>query len=150
LIGLGQRLFGYLRSRSDNVDYAIIVLGVLLIASVPTFFHATHPPNHYIAAAAWPLVLLGGLGLMFIATALICQVMRAEHRLKWWVGAAIVLLGFGWFNSNAASGNLLFLDWRVRSVLIFTCVLVATCILIVLGSRAIGKALSTFRDSPLP
>jgi hypothetical protein len=148
LIGLGQRLFGYLRSRSDSVDYAIVVLGVLLIASVPTFFHATHPPDHFIAAAAWPLVLLGGLGLVFVGTALICQVIRAEHRLKWWVGGAIVLLGFVWFDSNPVSGYLSFLDWRIRSVLIFTCALVSTCILIVLGSRAIFQFLRNADQSP--
>jgi hypothetical protein len=148
LIGLGQRLFGYLRSRSERVDYAIIVLGVLLIASVPTFFHATHPPDHFIAAAAWPLVLLGGLGLVFVGTALICQVIRAEYRLKWWVGGAIALLGFAWFDSNPVSGYLSLLDWRIRSVLIFTCALVSTCILIVLGSRAIFQFLRNADQSP--
>jgi hypothetical protein len=142
LISIGLRLFAYLKSRGDKngVELAIAVLGVSLVAAVPTVFHATHPPDQYVAAAAWPLVLLGGLGLVLLATVLISHSVGADsrpHYVKVWVGIAIILLAYAGLDFNPTSTYLPMLDWRVRSVLIFTCVFVGSVILAVLASCAV-------------
>jgi hypothetical protein len=134
LISIGLRLFAYLKSRSDknSIELPIAVLGVSLVAAVPTFFHATHPPDQYVAAAAWPLVLLGGLGLVLLATVLISHSLVADsrpHYVKVWFGIAIVLVAYAGLDVNPTSAYLPMLDWRVRSVLIFTCVFVSCVIL---------------------
>jgi len=107
---------------------------------VPTFFHLTHPPDRYIAAAAWPLVLLGGLGLILIAVALIAsssKVDRRKHYLIGWIGVAIALLILAWLDSNPTSNFLPMIDWRIRSVVIFTCVFVGSTIIVVLALRVL-------------
>jgi TIR domain len=142
LISIGLRLFAYLKSGSDitGAELAIAVLGVLLVATVPTFFHVTHPPDQYVAAAAWPLVLLGGLGLVLISTVLISHSVSADrplHSMKGWVAFAIILLALAWLASNPTSAYLSMLHWRVRSVLIFTCVFVGSVMLAVIASCAV-------------
>jgi len=147
LISVGFRLFAYLKSLSDkkNAELAMVVLGVLLVAAVPTFFHATHPPNEYVAAVAWPLVLVGGLGLVLIATVLISHSLSADgrpHYVKVWFGLAIVFLAYAALDRNPTSTYLPMLDWRLRSVLMFTCVFVGSVILIVLASCAVLRLAS--------
>lgn len=142
LVSIGLRLFAHLKSRGDkgSAEVAIALLGVSLVAIVPTFFHATHPPDQYVAAAAWPLVLLGGLGLVLLATVLISHSGGADsrpHYVKVWVGFAIVLLAYAGLDFNPTSTYFPMLDWRVRSVLIFTCIFVGSVILAVLASCAV-------------
>jgi TIR domain-containing protein len=142
LILIGWRLYAYLRLLGDKTraGLAIAALGVFLVALVPAFFHATHPPDQYAAAAAWPFVLLGGLGLVFIAAVLISHSAAAEAQnrdVKGWAGAAITLLVLAWLDSSPTSSYLPMLDWRVRSVLIFTCVFVGSTIIVVLASKAL-------------
>jgi hypothetical protein len=142
LILIGWRLYVHLRLLGDKTraGLAITVFGVFLVALVPAFFHATHRPDQYAAAAAWPFVLLGGLGLVLIAAVLISHSVAAEGRsrgMKGWAGAATALLVLAWLDSSPTSSYLPMLDWRVRSVVIFTCIFVGSTIIAVLASRAL-------------
>jgi hypothetical protein len=142
LILIGWRLYVYLRSLGGKTPAGLVitVLGVFLVALVPAFFHATHPPDQYAAAAAWPFVLLGGLGLVLITAVVISHSIAAEGRspgVKVWTGAAIALLVLAWLDSSPTSSYLPMLDWRVRSVVIFTCVFVGSTIIAGLASSAL-------------
>jgi hypothetical protein len=144
LISIGFRLFGYVKSSGAKagVRSALSVVGILSVAAVPSFFHATHPPDQNVVAAAWPLVLLGGLGLVLIATVLISLAAGAEGQsrsVKAWIGFGIVLLALAWLDSNPTSTYLSMLDWRVRSVLLFSYVFVGSTILAVLAACALAR-----------
>jgi TIR domain len=137
LILIGLRFFDYLKSLpgNANVSRAALVLGVLAVASVPSFFHATSRPDRYAFALAWPIILLGGLGLILIMAVLISHLSDAQgrgHRLRTWVVFGVVSLSFGWLDSNPTSTYLPMIDWRVRSVLIFTCVMIGSAIFAVI------------------
>jgi len=144
LILIGVRLFEYLKSHSDkaNIRRAALVVGVLAVASVPAFFHATIRPDRYALALAWPLILLGGLGFVLVVTVLISHLSGPKQRSRnvWaWVGFGIFLGVFAWLDSSPTSTYLPILDWRVRSVVIFTCVLLSFSILTVIVSRVLLK-----------
>jgi TIR domain len=142
LIGIGRRILAHLTPRDDKngTVVAISLLGFVLVAAVPTFFHITHPPDQYAAAAAWPLVLLGGFGVLLIVDAIICDALDTAGRsrsLKVWIVIGIILLAFAWLDSGPTSTFFPILDWRVRSVLIFTCVLIGSAIFVALASCAV-------------
>jgi TIR domain len=141
LILIGWRLHGYLRSPGGaRAGLAMAALGVLLVALVPAFFHATHPPDQNTTAAAWPFVLLGGLGLVLIAVVSLSHSVAADGRRrggKGLAGVAIALLALAWLDSSPTSSYLPMLDWRVRSVIIFTCVFVGSTIIAVLASSVL-------------
>jgi hypothetical protein len=105
----------------------------LLIAGVPTFFHAVHPPDRYSVAAAWPLIVVGGLGLALIAIAVVSHPVDAPRRnayLMLCVGSGALLLTFAWLDSDAGTSRLWMTDWRMRSVVIFTCLFAGTAVLL--------------------
>jgi hypothetical protein len=142
LISFGFRLFGYMKLHSDTagVPLAALVLGVISVAAVPSFFHLTHRPDQYAITVAWPLVLLGGFGLVLIATILIgnCTDTTGRSRfVKAWIAFGTVLLALAWLDSNPTSSYLSTLGWRVRSVLIFTNIFVGSVIFIVLATYAL-------------
>ena len=137
LISICRRLYEHLRLLGKNtvVGLGMAAIGVLLVAIVPAFFQVTHPPAQYAAAAAWPFVLLGGLGLGLIGAVLMAE--GGGRNVKGWAGAAIALLVLAWLDSSPTSRYLPMLDWRVRSVVIFTCVLVGSTIIVVIASRVV-------------
>jgi hypothetical protein len=136
LIFLGMRLCGYLRTCNDYAlaSVGIGVIGILLIVTVPAFFHLTHPPDQYAAALAWPVILLGGVGVVLIAAALITIARSVPKFAAASISFALIILLAAWADSSPTSTYLPMLDWRVRSVIIFTCVIVGTTMLVVMTS----------------
>jgi hypothetical protein len=134
-IAIGSRVLGYLASSSDKTanEISIAAVSMLIIAAVPCFFYSTHPPEHYAAAAAWPCILLGGLGLLFITVVLISNFLHEKvrtQRIVSWFGLAIFLLACAWIDSSPKSTYLPMIDWRVRGSLIFTCISVGFAIVL--------------------
>lgn len=135
LIATAVRIFAWLKSRSDKagIGLAMLFVGIVLIVGVPTFFHSVPPPNRYVMTAAWPLVLFGGFGLILIAVAIVAHLISTENRstyTKLCVGLGLTLLVLAWLDSDLATPNLSMTDWRMRSVVIFTCVFVGGMILL--------------------
>jgi TIR domain len=135
LIAAALHILAWLELRSAKTGTRLVMLGVgiLLIAAVPTFFFAVRPPEQYATAAAWPLILLGGLGLTVVAIAVISHPIDARGRNRYLaicLGSAILLLTLAWLESDLSAPNLWITDWRVRSVVIFTCVFVGSTVFI--------------------
>ena len=133
LIATALHVSAWLKPRSDKTGARLAIFGVgtLLIAGVPAFFHAVHPPEHYATAAAWPLILLGGLGLALVATAVISHPIDSsgcKRYLTICFASAVLLLALAWLESDLSAPNLSIADWRIRSVVIFTCVFVGSTV----------------------
>jgi hypothetical protein len=134
---IGMRVFEYLKNSfyKAEITRAALVLGVLAVVSVPSFFHVTPRPDQHALAVAWPVILLGGFGLILIVTVAISHLSDANRRGRYvraWIGFAIILLAFAWLDSDPTSTYLPMLGWRLRSVLIFTCVIISSAILAVI------------------
>jgi len=133
LTSSGVRPLTWLSTRLGKpvIRIAILGAGVLLIAAVPTLSHAA--PELYVVRAAWPLILLGGFGLALIAAAVIAHPVEAENRndyIRLCLCLGFALLILAWIDSDLATPNLWITDWRIRSVVIFTCVLSGGAVLL--------------------
>jgi TIR domain len=135
LTSMCLRLLKWAKSHRRTIATRISMLlaGVLVAGAVPTFFHMVNPPERYIGAAAWPLVLLGGFGLTLIATAVISHPADARNRNTYamaCLGVAIPLLALAWLDSDLAAAKLWMTDWRARGVTIFTCIFVGGTVML--------------------
>jgi hypothetical protein len=139
LVSIGSRLLQYLKVHSDRVALkrAIAVAGTLLVAIVPIAFNWTHRPSQFPTTLACPLVLLGGLGMVFIGTVLVSHLVQAEGRnrhLKMWTAVTVVALTFTWLECSLSLDYLPTIDWRIHSTLVFTCVIAAFTVIFVFAS----------------
>jgi hypothetical protein len=132
LIGLG--VFGRLRVQGCGVaaKRAITGFGTLSVAIVPCIFNWTNQPNQYPLTLAWPLVLLGGLGLTLIGAVFASHLVHIEGRsrhLKVWIAVSAAALGFALADWSVS--HLAMIDWRVDGTLIFTCVMTSLTVIAV-------------------
>jgi hypothetical protein len=144
LLLFGRRFCKYLISRGQKFKLAVplVLIGIAMLASVPTVFDLTEPPIHYPAATAWPIILIGGFGLMLVVAVPISQLFIAQRHTAYfrWLGLGFVMLGLGVADVKPTSAFFPGLDWRVRAVLIFTFTLSGTALVLALAACAFLRA----------
>jgi hypothetical protein len=126
-------LLAWLNSRTGKpgIRLAMLGVGVLCIAGVPILSHAV--PEQYAVAAAWSSILICGFGLALVAAAVISHPIEAKNRNTYiaiCLGLGLILLVLAWIDSELTAPNLWITDWRIRSVVIFTCVFVGSAVIL--------------------